>query len=199
MKVPYYFLFDCETGGIDPITDSLLTLYGLILTEDLEEVTSIDLAIKPDDGIYKLRAEAMKINKIDIVKHDAVACKETVAANKLQSFLAVMRQYDSGGNAIQLIPAGHNPSLDINFTRQLLNKYSDGCYDLYLNRRVFDTGATARFLQATGRIPKGVNCSLIGLTKYYGVTVDNTKLHNAQTDVEATLGVMRKMIETNKV
>ena len=77
-----YFLFDCETGGLDP-SFSLLTLSGVVLNQQYEVLDSIDLAIKPSSGRYVLSSKAMEINKINIATHDAVAITESEAAVEL--------------------------------------------------------------------------------------------------------------------
>ena len=69
---PKYFLFDTETGGVRKEM-SLLTLYGHILDENLRILDTIDLKIKPDDGIYHLSAQGLGVNNINILEHDRVA------------------------------------------------------------------------------------------------------------------------------
>ena len=62
-----YFIVDAETGGKYAKEHSLLTLYGQILNKNLNVVDEIDLVVKPDDGIYRISADALETNKIDLI------------------------------------------------------------------------------------------------------------------------------------
>lgn len=45
-----FFLFDTETGGLDPRISPLLSLAGLVLSKDLQETIGFSLLVKPPEG-----------------------------------------------------------------------------------------------------------------------------------------------------
>jgi DNA polymerase III alpha subunit (gram-positive type) len=181
-----YFLFDVETGGLSAVTTSLFTLYGLILDQNLDVLDKIDLKVKPNDGIYHVSAAALKINKIDIVKHDETALPEKEAATKLRDFLF---RHTSCGTT-KLIPAGHNIGrLDIPMLERLVSDYSA----LFVHRTL-DTGSIGQFLQLIGVVPETNNGSLAQLSIHFGI--DASKNHDAQGDVEMTHLLLKAAIKS---
>lgn len=176
-----YFLFDVETGGLDEAKCSLLTLFGHVLDCDLNVLGSIDLKIKPSNGIYQVVAEGLKMNKIDIVKHDALAITEEAAAFQLENFL---REQDVPQTS--MIPTGHNVSLDIRFVSKMASGFRKLC-----SHRTMDTAVIGQYLQLIGKIPEDNNGSLAKLCLHYGI--DPSKNHDAQGDVEMTLLLLRAM------
>ena len=171
-----YFLFDCETGGLDP-SYSLLTLFGGVLDSNFNVIETIDLAIKPSSGKYIVHPMSMKTNKIDLVQHDAMAVAEKEAAGKLRSFLC--RHTHAG----RLIPAGHNVRLDLNFAEVLLPQFEQ-----YVLHRAHDTASIASLAQNLGILSEGCSLSLPKICEELGI--DSTGLHNAQIDFELTRQVM---------
>ncbi|TXH08161.1 MAG: hypothetical protein E6R04_11365 [Spirochaetes bacterium] len=169
-----YFLFDCETGGLT--TDlSLLTLSGYILDEKFRIIDNIDLFVKPDDGVYKLNAKAMEINKINLVAHDAMAEPESVCRLKLEAFL---QKHGVG----KLTPAGHNVAMDIQFAKKLLPSFGK-----YVTHRTYDTASLGKFACNVGIIEHS-DFSLQSLCEAFGI--DTKGQHNAKVDIELTRQVL---------
>lgn len=175
-----YLLFDCETGGLNE-NATLLTLYAKILDANFQEISSLDLKIKPPHGqYYILDAASLKINKIDIVKHDAEAISYDDAREKLRVFLST--------NSLvgKLTPVGHNIAFDIKFASKLLPSWNDYC-----EYRSIDTSSIAQFLQLAGTLPDGIS-SLEKLCDYFGF--DTSNHHNAKADVEMTQKLLKQLI-----
>lgn len=172
-----YFLFDTETGGLDATKHSLLSFYGLILNQHLEKTGVIDLLVKPDDGVYHVDIEALKVNKIDLIEHDKVAIPESVAGEQLKAFLW---QHFSFNNEQKLIPAGHNIGrLDIPMGERLIGF---GTWNQFFVQRTLDTGTLGQMLIAQGKIPETNKGSLVELCDQYSVNFEGA--HNAKNDVE---------------
>lgn len=184
---PKYFLFDTETGGIKKDM-SLLTLYGFILDENLNILDSIDLKIKPDGGIYNISAQALEINKINLVDHDKVAISLSEAREKFKNFIwrwALTQK---------LTPIGHNIRFDVKFVKtHLLEEW-----DRYFDRRHLDTASIGKFLSLSGKLPKLNEYSLSELALTLNLSIDNDKRHDAQVDAELTLNLLRNMINLIK-
>ena len=174
-----YIALDIETGGIG--TDySLLTAYFEVLDKSFNSQGSLYLQIKSD--IYNVSAEALKINKIDLIKHDAGAVSKSEAGRQLRDFLISQ-------STEKLIPIGHGIHGDLNFIWQhLLNKKEFEKYVSYGGR--LDTGVIAQFLKVKGLIPESVHGSLEALIKFYDIKTDG-ELHTAFADTKMTIEVLK--------
>lgn len=176
-----YFLFDCETGGLDETSTSLLTLYAKVLDSKLGELGTLDLKIKPSDGRYHLDVEAMNINKINILEHDKVAVTQQEASKQLRDFL--FRHSPSDG---KLIPTGHNINLDVRFVSRLLPDWR-----IFCSHRWLDTSSIGQFYQLLGKIPETNSGSLAQLCLHFGI--DSSKNHDAKADVEMSHLLLQAM------
>jgi len=184
-----FFLFDVETGGKNPKT-SLLTLYGMVLNDQLEILDAIDLKIKPNNGLYSLTAEALSVHNIDLVAHDKVAVPEEQAAKEFYDFSC---KHSLG--VTKMIPAGHNLSLDIRFVKKhfLKTDNSEGdCWGRFYSYRRLDTATIAHYMILTGKLPDTLDCSLQSLATYFGF--DYSKAHDAEFDAKLTLKILKKLI-----
>lgn len=186
-----YIAFDCETGGLK--TDmSLLTAYFVVLESDMTTIIGeLDMKIKPNaGGAYSITAEALSVNKIDLIEHDKTAITEGEAAQKLYAFLQEM----SPNGTKKLIPIGHNVSFDEDFVAaHLMNKAN---WNRFVSYRKLDTGAVSELLRATGHLPTTVKGSLIDLANFFGIKLPDA--HTAKGDTLATVKVLRKIIRILK-
>lgn len=185
MSKATYIAVDTETGGLGSDV-SLLTAYIAILDEKMEIMDELDLAIKPDNHIYHVTAEALKINKIDLVKHEEVAISPGKAGELFREL--IKKHSDNGKN--KLIPLGHNVVFDMEkLYDNVLNKKES---QNFISYRVLDTGSTGRFLIVAGLIPETVTGSLGSYVKHLGVK--EREAHTARGDVEMTIDVMKAMM-----
>ena len=181
-----YFLFDTETGGLEAAKHSLLSFYGLILNENFDLLDSIDLMIKPDDGVYHVDIEALKVNKIDLIEHDKIAIPESRASEKLLDFL--VKHFVENGSS-KLIPAGHNIGrLDIPMGERLIGFQK---WNTLFVQRTMDTGTLGQILIAQGKIPETNKGSLVELCNHYGIKSEGA--HNAKNDVEMCRWLLLEM------
>lgn len=179
---PTYIALDTETGGIGPEV-SLLTAYFAVLDEEFGILDELSLAIKPDNDIYQVTAEALSINKIDLVKHHAQAISRSEAGSKFREFLIRL----SSNGATKLVPVGHNVAFDLEKVyQQVLNKKEA---QKYVSYRLLDTGSTGQFLKTAGLIPNTVSGSLGSYVEHFGV--QKREAHDARNDVLMTVDVLR--------
>ena len=182
-----YIAFDCETGGL--VRDrSLLTVYFVVLDSDLTTILGeLDLSIKPNAGdCYRVTAEAMDVNKINLVEHDKIAITEGEAAQKLYAFL---QQMNPNGSS-KLIPVGHNVTSDEDFIKEHL--ISPANWGRFVSYRRLDTGTISELLRATGHMPRDVKGSLGSIAAFLGIKFPDA--HTAKGDTLATVKVLRKVI-----
>ena len=79
-----YLVFDTETGGTNAEVQSLLTA-GFVAVRDNKIVDTLEVRVP---GPFVTEPEAMAINRIDIVKHEALATETTSqVARKVLSFI----------------------------------------------------------------------------------------------------------------
>jgi DNA polymerase III epsilon subunit-like protein len=184
--VTKYFIVDCETTAPPHKNGTLLTVYADLLDENFKVIDSIDLKIRPDDGIYRVDPYSMQVNGIDLVKHHKKATKESKASGSLQDFIC---RNNMGQQ--RLVVIGHNVSFDISFLKRLITAKF---WDQNFSRKVIDTGSIAEFLCLTGLLPNSeqMNCSLKGLAEHFGFSYDGA--HEAKFDVQLTLNVLKRLL-----
>ena|SRR5271166_4806596 len=184
-----HIAFDCETGGLLAKDCSLLTVYFTVLDQNLNFLSELPLAIKPDNNApYQVTAGAMAVNKIDLIKHDQIAISESEARQRLYNYLKM----ESESGKIKLVPVGQNIKFDIDFVNaHLLNKSG---WDYFCSYRVMDTGIIGQFLRNVGLIPYSVTGSLSSYAKFYGINPPGP-LHDAKTDTLLTVLVLKAMLE----
>ncbi len=177
-----YFFYDIETGG-NTTSYSLLTLYGVILDKNFNQVDSISLKIKPDDGIYRIEPEALEINKIDLIAHDKVAITESQAKVQINRFIEDYNTLFDG----KLTFGGWNTYWD----NQFVQKYLCPNLNDLISRHLFDVASIAVLLKSMGKIPSSLKISLVNLAKHYNVNLENA--HDAEFDLKATIAVLKCM------
>ena len=184
---PKYFLFDTETGGIRKEM-SLLTLYGHILDDNLNILDTIDLKIKPDDGVYHVNAQGLEINRINIVEHDRIAKPLSEVKTRFQNYIC-------GWSLNQkLTPIGHNVRFDVKFVKTHLLED----WDRYFDRRHIDTASVGKFLALSGIVPKLKTYSLSEMAQALMIEVNEDSRHEAKFDADLTLNVLRNMTQLIK-
>lgn len=182
-----YLFLDNEMGGLEKEKYSLLTVYLMVTDDNFNVIDSLYLYLKPDDGIYKLCAQAMAINKIDILLHDPIALTYKEGGTKLYSWL---RKHTNDGQ-IKLTPVGHGIHGDIDWI--MYHLISMGSWEKFVSYRKLDTSAVCQFLKSCGLFPDDVSGSLVSLAKYFGIQMDESKAHDAQYDTELTFKVFLEL------
>ncbi len=189
-----YLAHDAETGGTVAGTHSLLTHYFGVYTYDIPSMkftlrAELDLKVKPATGNYVVTAEALSVNKIDLIKHDKEAMTPEVAGEKLYYFLK--EHSDDGRN--RLIRMGHNEPFDKDFAvnnlllQVIWNKFTD-------YGGVADSSSFARFLKMKGKLPWNTRFNLRKLAEFLGVHVEPSELHTAKGDVHLMVRCVEKML-----
>jgi len=186
-----YLFLDNEMGGLDKEKYSLLTVYLKMTDDNFNLIGSLYLYLKPEDGIYKVCADAMAINKIDLVEHDKKATTYKLGGTALYNWLKELT--DNG--KVKATVVGHGIYGDVDWiTYHLIGRNS---WENFTSYRKLDTSAVAQFLRSVGMIPESVSGSLVSLAKHYNVGVDETSAHDAKYDTELTFRVflaMRKQL-----
>lgn len=179
-----YIAYDCETGGRDSDLTSLLTVTFRVLDAQLQDLETLELKTKPEDGIFRVHPKALSINKINLIEHskDAITYKE--ARSKLLNFL----NRHSDGGTTKLTPVGHRVGFDTDFVQdQLVTKDE---WQAHVSYDYLDTATIAEFLKSCLMIPNSVQ-GLGNLAKFFGVHEEGA--HDATVDVNMTVNVLKAM------
>lgn len=175
---------DTETGGLEPSRHSLLSL-GLVATlpEGGQAVTEV-LFRHPT---YEVDAEAMAVNRIDLVRHHQQAREPQEAVRAIEAFLTA---HLAGPEKIHF--AGHNVAFDLGFLMPFLRRHAPHLVDRF-SHRTLDTMSLALALQQAGLLPQG-SMGLSALLEHYGIHHPPQLRHTALGDASATERLYHRMI-----
>ena len=182
--------FDCETGGLGDDV-SLLTVWFGIYNDKFELLDELPLKIRPKDGIYHIQAQALEVNKIDIIEHDMVAITKSEAGKLLFNFLKKNKGDDI------LIPVGHNIAGDVRWVNQhLLNADT---FNQFCSYRKLDSSTIAMFLMMAGVLTGVKRAGLGNLIERFELDKEiEGKAHEERYDAIASIMSVKKMLELLK-
>jgi hypothetical protein len=183
MKPSIFIPFDCESGGIGKEV-SLLSVHFAACDEDWNINDELDLLVKPNDGIYKVTAEALTINNIDLIEHDKKAITYSQAGSLVRDF--IMR--NSGNGRIKLIPMGKNIGGDVDWVTQHL--LGNKTWNQYVSYREYDITSVITYAKRKGILDATAPESLEGLAKYWDI---HARWHTARGDNLAGIQVMQTL------
>ena len=177
------FLFvDTETGGLNPEVHSLLTATFTVTDKDLRPLGTLNLKIKHDT--YVVTAEALRINKINLIEHDKVATPIPTAQILLDNFI-----FNYGQKNNRLMLAGHNPGFDKDFIK---NTFNSTVWNEVMSYHSLDSIGLGVILKMVGVLPEKQSLSLEPLAKAMGIPVE--EFHTSQGDVNATINLVKKSV-----
>lgn len=183
---------DTETGGLGDYV-SLLTVGLVVYDHNFTELDSLELLIKPDDGEYIVTAEALKINGIDLVKHEEAAKTRKELKTELYEFL----KKHSNDGADKLIPFGWNVEFDIKRVANDSHSESIISKKAWLKQvsyRCIDGAGLFMAEKLKGTVPLDAKGSLGSVVEYYGLQFPG-EAHTALADVRASAMVIKKILE----
>jgi len=183
-----YLFLDTETGGLDPRSHSLLSL-GLVVGDASGVVDSTELFIQHDP--YVVTGGGMKVNRIDLATHHAVALPPSDALNQLDEFL---NRHFPEKSRVTLV--GHNIAFDQAFLSAFLlsmGRDPEGRF----HHRLVDTHSIASALRDAGKLELQ-RLSSDSLFEHFGILVPADKRHTALGDSLATFELYWKLVELCK-
>lgn len=169
-----YLAFDTETGGVNPATTSCLTAFFQVLNADLEVCEELEVKFKHQ--VYFVEAEALGINHIDLVKHDAEAKPLAETIVEIDALLARWPK---------LISIGHNVNFDISEIESIVPGFRSK-----IHYRTIDTAGICRFLILCGKLPATLS-GLDSFCAHFGIEFE---AHDAKNDTIATVKLLKELI-----
>lgn len=173
-----YVPFDTETGGLDPKTSDLLTIYMAVMDENFKLLDEVDLKVKPDGGRLPVcEAGALRVNKIDVAKHLADPATITYSEAKERIVQMLKKHLKKNGRYSNLVPLGHNVPFDVGYLKHHILPPDE--WEKILHYRTIDTSPIVGFLKDAGWFPRELG-SLGSIVEYLGVPA--RPAHNAKED-----------------
>lgn len=154
---------DCETGGLDARTDSILSFCAM----NLVGKKPLDLRIKQNGEVSEA---ALAVNHIDLAEHNASAVDVETAARRIINKRAILDP--------SVVWVGHNPEFDMRFTERLFElAKASNAIDALHKKRYIDTHEVFRALHPDGPGDLWSACSALGVP-----LVDGAVPHTAYGD-----------------
>lgn len=173
-----YLPFDTETGGLDPKTSDLLTIYMAVMDENFKIIDEVDLKVKPDGGRLPVcEAGALRVNKIDVAKHLADPNTITYSEAKTKIVEMLRKHLKKTGRYSNLVPLGHNVPFDIGYLQHHILPKEE--WDKIIHYRIIDTSNIVNFLKDACWFPRELG-NLGSVVDYLGVPKRDA--HNAKED-----------------
>lgn len=174
---------DTETGGLKPeLGHSLLTLHAKVVDIDLNIIDQVSLAIKHET--YKVTAEALRINKINLLSHDSIALPIPSCQTILDNFLL------THGHKERLIFVAHNAPFD---KGMIASTFALNVWDQMVSYHQLDSVGLGVFQKLLKHLLERQSLSLGGYADALGV--EKGQAHNAEGDVVTMLNIVRKLVE----
>lgn len=181
-----HLFIDTESGGLDPRKHSLLSV-GLVVGEGPKIVNSLEVLIRHEP--YVVSAGGMKVNRIDLVQHDAAALDPEMALGVMNVFLE--QHFPHRCKPITL--AGHNVAFDVAFLGAFLQSLGHSLEPRFSHRSL-DTHSLAVALRDAGKLPLE-NLGSSALFAHFGLEVPEDRRHTALGDALATFELYWKLVE----
>ena len=165
-------IIDTETGGLDPLTHSILSI-GVVSWDGQhrEEIFILEPHLSTNP-------RSMAVNQIDLDQLKQEGCTPREACDRLEAFVNRI----SGGQPI--IFAGHNIAFDLAFIRRLY-QVSQRPLPTSFSHRSLDTHTLLWTLATLGDIPRSA-CSSDGAFRHFNVAPPERLRHTALGDALAT-------------
>lgn len=188
LKHPYLFL-DTETGGLDPGKHSLLSM-GFVVGDEGVVRHSLEILIKHD--AYVVSGGGLRVNRIDLVEHDAIALEPVEAMAVLDVFL--QQYFPCAKEPITLV--GHNVAFDRDFLGVFFAELGRPL-EPRISHRLVDTHSIASALRDAGKLDIE-NLSSSALFAHFGIEIPEDKRHTALGDALGTFELYWKLVELMK-
>ena len=186
--------FDSETGGFNPKTADLLTLYVAIADEEFKILDEVYLKLKPDGGRLPIaEAQALKVNGIDIQAHLSDPETITYSEAKVKVITLLKKHLKKTGRFSNIRPLGYNVPFDVKWVQEHILPADE--WESILHYKNVDVMERVDFLKEVEWFPKDLG-SLGSVVDY--LQLPKRAAHNAKEDTLMTVDVYKKLKEIMK-
>lgn len=174
-----YLSIDTESAGIG---GSLLQVGLALFDSQGKEMGAKLFNVKPTDNMYVVNPQGLKINHIDLVRHDDIATPYSLAKTDLYRTLDGFHQLC--GQRLYIM--GHGATKDIQLIGKCLlteNSIYNFCHysPIELSTMVY-----MNYQKKYGYVPKDVDTSLETVAGALNIPVDKSQIHTALYDARLT-------------
>lgn len=182
-------VIDTETGGLDPMKQSILSV-GAVVLQDGEVKDEFYQVLREESVIADERALQVNGFTVEEIEHDGTEIRDA-----LFQFKAFLRK---NGFTTRTVLAGHNVGFDVGFLKRWFRLSStEKEFDSLFSYRLIDTASIAQFLQMAGLMRPMQSSSLDNVSKEFHLSRMSNE-HNALEDAKLTAQLLTKMIERVK-
>ena len=174
-------VLDTETGGLDPLTHSMMTI-GLVSGDGEHQ---LEIWVAEPEIVADPRALA--VNRLDPAEVAAKGVAPVEACRQVDAFL---RTVDPKGARPMIV--GHNVAFDNAFMRRMYTMAGLPVNPAFTHRTV-DTHTLLWGLIATGKLPAGVSGSDAAFS-HFEVAPPDALRHTALGDAVATRDLLEKLL-----
>lgn len=190
----FYMPFDSETGGFNPKTSDMLTLYLAIMDDEFKICDELYLKLKPDGGRLPVaEAQALKVNGIDIQAHLADPETITYSEAKVKMVTLIKKYLKKNGRYSNIRPLGYNVPFDKKWTQEHIMSPDE--WESMLHYKDVDVMQAVDFLKECKWFPQDLG-SLGTVVDY--LQLPKRSAHNAKEDTLMTIDVHKKLLEIMK-
>lgn len=186
--------FDCETTGLDPKVNDIITI-SLMVEIDGQIKESLDVQMQPLN-YDAISPKALETNGLTI---EQIKTFETqvVGYKKIEAFLGrhVDKFKKNKTSEDKLVPAGYNVMFDILFLAELFKKNGNNYFGAYVDYHKLDIASIVLFLKLN-KILNVEGFKLAEVAKAMEISMDNA--HDASCDIKTTRLLAYKLIERMK-
>jgi DNA polymerase III epsilon subunit-like protein len=178
---------DCETGGLDPNVNAIISIAALIYNGGAVEDEFYAVINENDGGL--IEDGALKVNGFTRGRIEEEGSTPLEVVNLIDAMLA---KHDMRG---RITVCAHNAAFDMGFLRRLWGRAGRD-FSKRFSYRALCTQTGALLLEQAGRInlPAG-SASLDNLTKFWNISLDRSSGHNALDDALGCAAVLKKELE----
>jgi len=186
----YLVPLDSETGGLNPETADILTLYIAMMDENFKIVDELDLKLKPDNGRLPVaEAQALRVNGIDLKAHMADPETITYSAAKEKILVFLKKYLKKSGRFSNLRVLGQNVPFDLKFIFKHLVPEEE--WYKIMHYVLVDTKSIVDFLKDCSWMPRELG-SLSSVVEYLGVP--KRTAHTAKDDTLMTIDAYKAIL-----
>ncbi len=185
-------VIDTETGGLDPLTHSILSV-GAIIWEDGELKDAFEVYVL--EQRLHVDSKAMEVNRIDLPWLRQHGVSPIDAVKQLMGFVEKNFKECRESRA-KIAIVGHNVNFDVGFLKRLFSLAGQDYEELF-SHRVLDTAGIMRFLSLAGKISIA-SASSSAAFDYFHINIKSSERHTALADARATGQLLTKLVELLK-
>lgn len=169
--------FDTETTGLDPITNDIIQLAGIIVIDGKEQET-FNLRVQPFN-YETVQQGALDVNGISLSALKQYPEPIVSYADFVNMLGRYVDKYDKND---KFTPAGYNVRFDMDFLSNFFLKNNDNYFGSWFNWKLIDPLPLLHFLDFAGKINLP-NYKLSTVCAHYNIEIN---AHDALGDIQAT-------------